>query len=54
MLGNNYSYANTMVNIKEGNFNFPMYSISIAQISVHTIGKFELIGKITLCIISQG
>ena len=43
-----------MVNIKEGNFNFPMYNILISQSSVHTIGKFEQIAKITFYVISQG
>ena len=43
-----------MVNIREGNFNFPMFSISISQSSVQAIGKFEQIGKITVYIITQG
>ena len=43
-----------MVNIMEDNFNFPMYSISIPQSIVNTIGKFELTGKLTLYVISQG
>ena len=43
-----------MVNIMEGNFNFPMYSILIPQSIVNTTGKFELIGKLTLYVISQG
>ena len=34
-----------MVNIKEGNFNLSRYNISFSQSSVHTIWKFELIGK---------
>ena len=43
-----------MVNIREGNFNFPMFSISISQSSVQAIGKFEQIGKITVYMITQG
>ena len=35
-------------NIREGNFHFPSYSISISQSSVDTTGKLEMIGKITL------
>ena len=40
-------------NIREGNFYFPKYNISISKSIVETIGKLELIGKITLYIISQ-
>ena len=43
-----------MVNIMEDNFNFPMYSISIPESIVNATGKFELIGKLTLYVISQG
>ena len=54
ILRNNFPTLIQMVNIKEGNFNFPMFSISISQSSVQAIGKFEQIGKITIYIISQG
>ena len=42
-----------MVNIKEGNFSLSKYNILISQSSVHTIWKFELIGKITLYLSGQ-
>ena len=35
-------------NIRQGNFYFPKYSISISQISAGKIGKLESIGKIIL------
>ena len=53
MLGNNFPTLIQMVNIREGNFNFPMFSISISQSTVQTIGKSEQIGKIKIYIISQ-
>ena len=40
-------------NIKEGNFCFPKYSISVYQTSIDRIRKFEAVGKITLYVISQ-
>ena len=48
MLGNNFPALMQMVHIREGNFNFPMCNVSISQSSVHTIGKFEEIRKITI------
>ena len=38
----------------EGRSDFLMYSISTSESSVHTIGKFELIGKLMLYVLSQG
>ena len=54
MLGNNFPTLIQMVNIRTGNFNFPMWSTSISQSSVQTVGKFEQTGKITKNVISQG
>ena len=48
MLGNNFPALMQMVHMREGNLNFLMCSVLISQSSVHTIGKFEGIGKITI------
>ena len=40
--------------IREANFYFPEYGISISQCSPHTTEKVEPTGKITLHISSQG
>ena len=44
----------TCKNIRQGNFHFPEYNISVSQRSVDTIGKLELNGKIILYVIPLG
>ena len=43
---NNFPTLIQMVNIRESNFNFPMFSISISQSSVQAMGNLSRLGLV--------